>query len=48
RIIGEYQIDLPRPRHETERGLVDLSNVITERFSAPLRAEMEQERRHGE
>lgn len=46
RILGEYRIDLPRPRREGERGLVELSEVITERFSAAVRAEMEQEK-HG-
>lgn len=47
RIIGEYRVELPRPRRETDRGLVALSEAITERFGATVRQEREEERRGG-
>jgi hypothetical protein len=47
RIIGEFQVELPRPRSETDRGLIALSEAITERFGASVRREREEERRGG-
>jgi NitT/TauT family transport system ATP-binding protein len=48
RIIAQYHVDLPRPRREEDPALLKLSEEITERFSATVRAQQEQERLHGD
>ncbi len=48
RIIGDYRVDLPRPRHEDDPRVRRLSEHITERFSASVRAQEDWERSHGQ
>jgi NitT/TauT family transport system ATP-binding protein len=48
RIIGDYPVELPRPRQEADPRVSRLAERITERFSASVRAQEEWERRHGQ
>jgi len=48
RIIGDYRVDLARPRREDDPRVVHLAEHITERFSATVRAQQEWERHHGQ
>jgi NitT/TauT family transport system ATP-binding protein len=43
RILGEYPVDLPRPRSEGDPSLIRLSEQITEHFSATVREQNKQE-----
>ncbi len=48
RIIGDYRVDLARPRREDDPWVARLAEHITERFSATVRAQQEWERHDGQ